>query len=72
MFSNDGCYLAGNFPLLEEAVISIQCLLKTKEFLKTFGRISKVNFVTFHTDSNKVYLYLQQIPMIQWDELWTL
>jgi hypothetical protein len=58
MLYDNGCRLAGNFPLLEEVAISIQCPLETAEFLKTFRRVSKVRSLSFHTDSDKVYLYL--------------
>ncbi|KAM0836525.1 hypothetical protein ACQ4PT_062282 [Festuca glaucescens] len=55
MFSENGCRLAGDFPLLEKAVISIHCrLLETEEFVQSFRLISSVKSLSFHIDSNKV------------------
>jgi hypothetical protein len=58
MLSENGCRLAGEFPLLEDAVISIQCQLhETKYFVQTFRCLSSVKSLSFHTNSNKVLVF---------------
>lgn len=51
--NDNGCEVAEDLPMLEEAVISADCLLETDEFVTTFQRIATVNKLTFRTDSRK-------------------
>ncbi|KAI4998602.1 hypothetical protein ZWY2020_053944 [Hordeum vulgare] len=54
IFLDNGCRLAEDLPLLEEASISIDVLFGTPAFLDTFRRISNVKKLSFRTDSELV------------------
>jgi hypothetical protein len=57
MFFDNGCRLSEDFPLLENASISIDDLFGTPDYIDTFRRISNVNRLWFESDSNQVYLH---------------
>uniref|UniRef100_A0ACD5Z9Q7 Uncharacterized protein n=1 Tax=Avena sativa TaxID=4498 RepID=A0ACD5Z9Q7_AVESA len=54
MFFDNGCRLTEDFPLLEEAVISIDDLFETPDYIDTFRRISNVHGLFIESDSNQV------------------
>ncbi|KAM0839586.1 hypothetical protein ACQ4PT_060220 [Festuca glaucescens] len=54
MFFDNGCRLSEEFPLLEKAVISIDDLFWTPDYIDTFRRIRNVNRLLIETDSIQI------------------
>ncbi|KAK1608598.1 hypothetical protein QYE76_032271 [Lolium multiflorum] len=54
MFFDNGCRLSEEFPLLEEAIISIDDLFWTLDYINTFRRIRNAKRLLIETDSIQI------------------
>ncbi|KAK1684211.1 hypothetical protein QYE76_045059 [Lolium multiflorum] len=54
MFFDNGCRLSEEFPLLEEAIISIDDLFWTPDYINTFRRIRNAKRLLIETDSIQI------------------